>query len=191
LYGWYKLLLTVLAIGLVAGTFAVVEPLTSHLPTPGNHPVAWITALLIIAALVALYIIYVRVLTDTILPYRVFTWLWCRLARGVRLSMGDAENQERMQRTKAERQRERERARQSDRKAFGTDPLVDVHLRVLGITNSLATFDEVKVAYRRKLREYHPDLFATERHEVARMAADMTVRIIEAYEFLSRKRSRV
>lgn len=48
------------------------------------------------------------------------------------------------------------------------------------------SFDAVKLAYRRKIREFHPDKFAGERAEVLQYAEETSKRLNVAYAYLER-----
>ncbi len=93
----------------------------------------------------------------------------------------ERERAERARREQAEREAE-ERARQSRREA---DAALRVHLKALDLDTLPSTQAALREAYTRKLRQYHPDLFANERPEVQRMANDLTRGINEAFQVLS------
>lgn len=58
-------------------------------------------------------------------------------------------------------------------------------LRVVGVFNESASWDEIKQSYRRKIMQYHPDRYAKDEPEVLKYAEEMTKKINKAYEFLS------
>jgi hypothetical protein len=55
--------------------------------------------------------------------------------------------------------------------------------QVLGLSSS-ATLEETRAAYRRKIKDCHPDLYATHCDEVRHRAEEKTKAIIAAYEEL-------
>lgn len=59
-----------------------------------------------------------------------------------------------------------------------------VSLQILGLYEIPKSFDSVKLAYRRKIREFHPDKFAGERIEVLQYAEEMSKRLNAAYTYL-------
>lgn len=63
---------------------------------------------------------------------------------------------------------------------------VSVCLEVLGLGQIPASFDAVKMAYRRKIKEFHPDKFAGERPEVIQYAEETSKRLNAAYAYLER-----
>nr|WP_146032299.1 J domain-containing protein [Stutzerimonas stutzeri] len=58
--------------------------------------------------------------------------------------------------------------------------------RVLGITELPTSFDAVKMAYRRKIAQYHPDKFAGEQAEVIRYAEETAKKLNGAYSILEK-----
>ncbi|MES2766140.1 MAG: DnaJ domain-containing protein [Bacteroidota bacterium] len=56
-------------------------------------------------------------------------------------------------------------------------------LSVLGISES-ATIDEIKSAFKKKMREFHPDKVATQKEEKQAAAHKKAQEISEAYQFL-------
>lgn len=66
------------------------------------------------------------------------------------------------------------------------DQQTTVCLQILGLRDAPKTFDEVKVAYRRKIREFHPDKFSGERPEVLQYAEETSKRLNIAYAYLER-----
>lgn len=64
-----------------------------------------------------------------------------------------------------------------------TDTTADYY-RILGISTE-AGQEEIRAAYRAKLRLWHPDLVAAESHDVQHAATAMSARLNEAYECLS------
>ena len=59
-------------------------------------------------------------------------------------------------------------------------------LQILGLREMPTSFDAIKVAYRRKIREFHPDKFAGERAEVLQYAEETSKRLNVAYAHLER-----
>lgn len=76
---------------------------------------------------------------------------------------------------------------QQERKsqAGGTEGKPDP-FTVLGVSRN-ATFEEIKSAYRTKMREYHPDKVASLGAELRELAERKAKQINEAYEMLSRQ----
>lgn len=68
----------------------------------------------------------------------------------------------------------------------GGDTQVSVCLEILGLRSMPPTFDAVKLAYRRKIKEFHPDKFAGERPEVIQCAEETSKRLNAAYAYLER-----
>jgi len=66
------------------------------------------------------------------------------------------------------------------------DPQEVESLAILGLSAS-ATRDDIRVAYRRLCKRYHPDRFAAST-EKARLANDLLAEINAAYAFLQRRR---
>lgn len=64
-----------------------------------------------------------------------------------------------------------------------TDTTTD-HYRILGISSE-AGQEEIRAAYRAKLRLWHPDLVADESEDVRQAATEMSARLNEAYGCLS------
>lgn len=63
---------------------------------------------------------------------------------------------------------------------------VHVCLRLVGLEKKPESFEEIKAAYRRKIKEYHPDKFAGEKAEVIRYAEEMSKKLNVAYSYLKR-----
>lgn len=66
------------------------------------------------------------------------------------------------------------------------DSQVFVCLQILGLNEMPKSFGAVKLAYRRKIREFHPDKFAGERAEVLQYAEETSKRLNVAYAYLDR-----
>jgi hypothetical protein len=64
-----------------------------------------------------------------------------------------------------------------------TDTTAD-HYRILGVDRD-ADSEEIRAAYRAKIRLWHPDLVGDEAEDVRQAATRMTVRLNEAYDCLS------
>lgn len=64
-----------------------------------------------------------------------------------------------------------------------------VCLKILGLYEIPKSFDVIKLAYRRKIREFHPDKFAGERAEVLQYAEEISKRLNVAYAFLENRHS--
>ena len=60
--------------------------------------------------------------------------------------------------------------------------LSDIHFEILGV-NKQSTKDEIKKAYRKKSKEWHPDKFAND-EEKWQIAHLKFIKITEAYELL-------
>lgn len=58
--------------------------------------------------------------------------------------------------------------------------------QILGITEIPTTFDVVKMAYKRKISQYHPDKFAGDQPEVIRYAEETAKRLNGAYSILEK-----
>lgn len=89
-----------------------------------------------------------------------------------------------------QRHQSQKRANTSDQNARNghSQPTVDVQvsvcLEILGLNQMPASFEDIKIAYRRKIKEFHPDKFAGERPEVIRYAEETSKRLNVAYAFL-------
>lgn len=92
-----------------------------------------------------------------------------------------------------EQARQQYRQEQSDRHQSPPPPPphdagLKVALTALGLGSMPATQDELKRAWRTRLRQYHPDRYATADESVLNMAHEMTLQINRAYEELCRSR---
>jgi hypothetical protein len=89
-----------------------------------------------------------------------------------------------------QRQQSQQRANTSDqttqngRSQPTADAQISVCLEILGLNQMPASFEAIKLAYRRKIKEFHPDKFAGERPEVIQYAEEISKRLNVAYEFL-------
>jgi hypothetical protein len=72
---------------------------------------------------------------------------------------------------------------QSPPQPVTTPPVDPAPYQVLGLP-STASLEEVRAAYRRRMKECHPDIFATHSDEVRQRAEEKTKAIIAAYEDL-------
>lgn len=96
-----------------------------------------------------------------------------------------------------QRQQSQQRANASDqttqhgRSQPTVDAQVAVCLEILGLNQKPASFEVVKIAYRRKIKEFHPDKFASERPEVIQYAEETSKRLNVAYAFLEQHFSEV
>ena len=68
----------------------------------------------------------------------------------------------------------------------GISPELEYCSKMLGLTGLPSDFAQVKQAYRRKVREFHPDMFAGENPDVIRYAEEATKRINVAYALLEK-----
>ena len=66
-------------------------------------------------------------------------------------------------------------------------PIRDTWFRILGVPEN-ATSDAIACAYKRKIREYHPDKVASMGEELRDLAESMSKRINAAYDYASRLR---
>jgi curved DNA-binding protein CbpA len=62
-------------------------------------------------------------------------------------------------------------------------PADEALFELLGLSPS-ASLEEVRAAYRKKMKEWHPDVFAGRSDEARRVAEEKTRDIIEAYQIL-------
>ena len=89
-----------------------------------------------------------------------------------------------------QRQQSQQRANTSDQTAQNgrsqptVDAQVSVCLKILGLNQMPTSFEAVKLAYRRKIKEFHPDKFAGERPEVIQYAEETSKRLNAAYALL-------
>lgn len=111
------------------------------------------------------------------------------LAEAERAREGKAEKDrtsEEAERHQRVEQEQTDRAKSKSSREQSSDPLTAMYLEVLGLSSLPANADQLKTAYRNKLRQYHPDMYANERPEIVRMAEEGTRRINEAFKFLKR-----
>lgn len=66
-----------------------------------------------------------------------------------------------------------------------TDLSIDKAFEVLGLKKD-ATIDEIKSAYKQKIKDYHPDRVATLGEELRNLAAKKTIEINKAYELIKK-----
>jgi hypothetical protein len=95
----------------------------------------------------------------------------------------DAAQREWKRRETEERTR-RERAQQSHQRSNSSYAELDFHLSVLGFSSRPASFKIIKLAYRKLIRQYHPDNFPNERASVIKMSNEMTNRLNQAYAYV-------
>lgn len=74
----------------------------------------------------------------------------------------------------------------TEKQQSSQDQQADVCLQILGLREMPKSFDSIKLAYRRKIREFHPDKFAGERAEVLQYAEETSKRLNVAYAYLER-----
>ena len=74
----------------------------------------------------------------------------------------------------------------AERQQAPQDQHAVVCLQILGFREMPKSFDAIKLAYRRKIREFHPDKFAGERAEVLQCAEEASKRLNVAYAYLER-----
>ena len=65
------------------------------------------------------------------------------------------------------------------------DPTTAQYLSVLGFEKYPATHEVLRTAYLIRLKEFHPDKFATERPEIVKLMEEKTKQLNLAYEYLS------
>lgn len=71
--------------------------------------------------------------------------------------------------------------------SISQDQQAEICLQILGLREAPKSFDAIKTAYRRKIREFHPDKFSGERAEVLQYAEEMSKRLNAAYAYLERQ----
>lgn len=81
---------------------------------------------------------------------------------------------------------ESSQARQNSSSQSTEDTQLTVCLEILGLHKMPSNFEEVKLAYRRKIKEFHPDKFARERPEVIQYAEETSKRLNTAYAYVER-----
>lgn len=59
-------------------------------------------------------------------------------------------------------------------------------LKILGLSSMPERFDVIRMAYRRKISQYHPDKFAGDKPEVVQYGEEMSKRINQAYAYLEK-----
>lgn len=64
----------------------------------------------------------------------------------------------------------------------------DLALKILGI-NSNASIEQIKIAYKQKIKQYHPDKVADMGKEIQNLAKIRTQQINSAYQFLKKERN--
>lgn len=92
---------------------------------------------------------------------------------------------EELQRQRAANAGQNQQQRQAPQS--GQPPEVEYSLKILGLEAVPSNFDVIKQAYRRKIREFHPDKFVDEKPDVLRYAEETAKRINTAYAHLEQR----
>lgn len=103
--------------------------------------------------------------------------------RGMQPVYPDIAEAERTRQAQQERD-EPQSAQEKQQRTTRPDASLALHLGVLDLGSAPREFGVIRAAYRRKIRQYHPDLYANERSEVVRMASEMTTQLNRSYEAL-------
>jgi len=91
-------------------------------------------------------------------------------------------------RAREEFQRQRtEDGRQKSTRTSASEPEVEYSLNILGLYAVPSNFDVIKQAYRRKIREFHPDKFVDEKPDVLKYVEETAKRINAAYAYLEQR----
>lgn len=89
------------------------------------------------------------------------------------------------QRQRAANARQNQQERQAP--PSGPSPEIEYSLKILGLDALPSNFDVIKQAYRRKIREFHPDKFVGEKPDVLKYAEETAKRINSAYAYLEQR----
>ncbi len=65
---------------------------------------------------------------------------------------------------------------------------MEIASKILGLSEN-ASNEEIKIAYKQKIKEYHPDKVADMGEEIRNLAKIRTQQINQAYEFLKKERN--
>ncbi len=92
---------------------------------------------------------------------------------------------------RAEKEEFEKENKQSKEESFDTSKKMDIFLasKILDVPTN-ASFDEIKLAYKQKIKEYHPDKVAALGKELQDLAAQKTASINVAFNFFKEKHSK-
>ena len=116
-----------------------------------------------------------------------FSPLWLKNKKGYHEPTESAWFEQEQRRRDEERVRfeEEQRRKEEARARFERGSRVkETYYEILGISRN-ATQDEIKKAYRDKIKEYHPDRFINQPKWIRKEADEMSKKLNEAYEVLS------
>lgn len=71
--------------------------------------------------------------------------------------------------------------------SFDTEITLDMAYRILGL-NLDASIEDIKTAYKQKMKDYHPDRVANLGEEIRELAAKKTTEINKAYEIIKKSK---
>jgi DnaJ like chaperone protein len=71
--------------------------------------------------------------------------------------------------------------------SFDTEITLDMAYRILGL-NRDASIEDIKTAYKQKMKDYHPDRVANLGEEIRELAAKKTTEINKAYEIIKKSK---
>lgn len=89
-------------------------------------------------------------------------------------------------RQQSEREQDKSRGDQQKYTSTGISSEVECSLKILGLDSLPSNFDLIRQAYRKKIKQFHPDKFAGEKPEVLKYAEETSKRINGAYGFLEK-----
>ncbi len=93
--------------------------------------------------------------------------------------------------SKQEKNENKSQSRKNNEESFDSSKKMDIFLAadILGVSTD-ASFEEIKVAYKQKIKEYHPDKVASLGKELQDLAEKKTSAINAAYNFFRQKHSK-